>query len=337
MSREAAPRPALLSGIKPTNRLTLGNYLGALRNWVSLQEQYRCFFAAVDLHSITVKQDPRTLRDNTLRTIAAFLASGIDANKAVVFIQSHVPEHAELAWILSCFTYMGELNRMTQFKDKSTQAGKNIPVGLFTYPALMAADILLYDTDLVPVGEDQKQHLELTRDLAVRMNRLLGEDTFRIPKPYIGAVGARIMDLQNPLAKMGKSDSATSGAIYLDDTDRDIEKKIKRAVTDSRTAFEPDSLAPGVVNLLDIQSAFTKKSVASLVEHYTGKSYGTLKQETAETVITHLHPIRQRLEALLHDPDHLMRTIHNGAAQASAVARRTLTRVTGHLGFVNKN
>ncbi|OFZ01752.1 MAG: tryptophan--tRNA ligase, partial [Bdellovibrionales bacterium GWB1_52_6] len=274
-------KKVMLSAIQPSSQLTIGNYIGALRNWVKLQENYDCIFFAVNLHAITVRQDPKMLLEQTYRAIATYLAAGIHPEDAAVFIQSQVPEHTELAWILTCNSYMGELNRMTQFKDKSAKQGANIPAGLFTYPVLMASDILLYDTELVPIGHDQKQHVELTRDIAIRMNNTYGKDLFKVPEVYIPPVGARIMSLQDPTAKMSKSDPDVSSAIYLTDTDDQIRKKLKRAVTDSGTEITDDDTKPGIRNLLAIQSSLTGKSIPELVLSYAGKQYGHLKLETA--------------------------------------------------------
>lgn len=326
----------MLSGIKPTNKLTLGNYLGAIKNWVKLQHEYKCYFIAVDLHAITVRQPPDELRENTLFAIATYLASGIDLSSSTLFVQSHVRQHSELAWALNCFSYMGELNRMTQYKDKSVKAGSNIPVGLFTYPALMAADILLYDTNSVPVGADQKQHLELTRDLAVRMNGIYGEDTFVVPEPFIPEAGARIMDLQNPTTKMGKSDSSENGAIFLVDSPKQMEKKLKRATTDSGTEVTFDDDKPGVKNLLGIQSAILGRSIEDLVASYAGKQYGHLKVETAEIVVEELRPVQEKTVELLSDKGELLRMLSAGADAAAEHAEKTLKRVYDRIGFVSK-
>ena len=323
----------MLSGIKPTNLLTLGNYIGAIKNWVKLQHEYRCYFIAVDMHSITVRQDPKALCDNTWFAIATYIASGIDPDGCTLFVQSHVRQHAELAWVMNCYSYMGELSRMTQYKDKSAKAGANIPVGLFTYPALMAADILLYDTNMVPVGADQKQHIELTRDIALRMNGLYGDDTFVVPDPYIPETGARIMDLQNPTGKMGKSDSGENGAIFLNDPPKTIEKKIKRAVTDSGDTIEWSDDKPGVKNLLTIQSVFTGKTTDELVASYAGKQYGHLKVDTAGIVVEELAPVQQKTAELLADKGQLLSILKNGADKAAEHAEQTLQRVYQRVGF----
>lgn len=324
----------MLSAVQPSNRLTLGNYLGALRNWAALQDRYDCLFFAVDLHVLTVEHDPKTLAGDTYAAVAAYLAAGVDPERCLLFAQSHVPEHAELAWILTCHSYMGELGRMTQYKDKSARQGANIRAGLFTYPALMAADILLYRTDLVPVGADQRQHVELTRDLAARMNNLYGGDLFVLPEPYIPEAGARIMNLQDPASKMSKTGPHPQGNIYLMDSDKEILKKIKSAVTDSGREISYADEKPGVKNLLNIQSAITGKSPSELVEGYRGKLYGALKAETAEMVVETVRPLRERVSELLADTPSLDRILRRGAQAARERARRTLRAVHERLGFL---
>lgn len=328
-------KKVLLSAVAPSNRLTIGNYLGAIKNWVKLQRDYDCIFFAVDLHAITVRQDPAQLRDRTYRAIANYIAAGIDPTTTTMFVQSHVPQHAELAWALNCFTYMGELNRMTQFKDKSAKEGQSIAAGLFNYPVLMASDILLYQTHLVPVGEDQKQHLELTRDLALRLNHIYGEDLFRVPEVFIPPVGARIMSLQNPTAKMSKSDDDPSGTLYLSDSDDEIRKKVKRAVTDSgaQIHFDPEN-QPGVSNLLTLQSCISGKSIPELVQSYAGKQYGHLKVDTADMAAQALKPIREETDRLMADPGYLDSILREGARQARERAQITLDRLYDRLGFV---
>ncbi|MCC7440728.1 MAG: tryptophan--tRNA ligase [Bdellovibrionales bacterium] len=341
MNRKAV----MLSGIKPTNFLTLGNSIGAIKSWLNLFETYDPIFMVVDLHSLTVPQDPEKLREATYRSLAVYVAAGLDPKRCLLFVQSQVPEHAQLSWIMNCMATMGELNRMTQFKDKSERAGSHIPAGLFTYPVLMAADILLYQANWVPVGADQKQHIELTRDLAIRMNNRFTpqegpeagatpkKPLFTIPEPYIPPVGARIMDLQEPTNKMGKSDSSENGAVYLFDSDKDIERKLKRAVTDSGTeiAFSDDK--PGIQNLLTIQAALTGKKPQDLVAAYAGKQYGHLKVDTAEIVVQAIRPVRDEAERLLKDRGELDRILAEGARRASERAAPTLRRVYDALGF----
>ena len=329
------PRPpVMLSGVQPTAQLTLGNYLGAIRNWVKLQHQYSCYFMVVDLHSITAEKGRENLAQNCLHALATYIAAGIDTNAACLFFQSQVPEHAELAWTLTCHSYIGELNRMTQFKDKSAKAGANIPAGLFTYPVLMAADILLYDSKLVPVGADQKQHIELTRDLALRCNNLYGADTFVVPEPFIPPQGARIMDLQTPTSKMSKSAENPAGTIFLADTPKEIEKKFKRAVTDSHTEIVYRDDRPGVKNLIDIQVAITGKSAEEITDGYAGKQYGHLKVDTALIVIEALAPLQAEVSRLLADKGELLRVARAGASRARIHARTTIERVYRRVGFI---
>ncbi len=324
----------MLSAIQPTNVPTLGTYIGALKNWVTLQSQYDCVFFAVDLHSITVRQDPAQLRELTYQAIATYVASGIDPESSTLFVQSHVPQHAELAWILNCYAYMGELGRMTQYKDKSAKQGANIPAGLFTYPVLMAADILLYQTQLVPVGEDQKQHVELTRDVAGRMNSLYQSNLFTMPEPYIAKLGARIMSLQNPTAKMSKSDADAGATIFLNESDDSIRKKFKRAVTDSGSEifFDP-AQKPGVSNLLAIQATLTGEPMEQIVASYAGKQYGHLKLETAEKAIAVIAPIRTRVNELMADRSELEKILRRGAERARERAAVTLEKVYDAIGF----
>lgn len=324
----------ILSGIQPTHSLTLGNYLGAIKNWVALQGNYQCYFMAVNQHAITVRQDPSALKENTLFAVATYLAAGLDHNKHVLFVQSDVPEHTQLAWILNCMGYMGEVSRMTQFKDKSARSGVNIPVGLFTYPLLMAADILLYDTKLVPVGHDQKQHVELTRDLAQRMNQVYGDGTVVVPEVFIPDVAARVMDLQEPTKKMSKSASSEAGVVFLTDTAKQVEKKLKRAVTDSgsEVSYDPQE-KPGVSNLIDIQSAILKQSREQVVASYQGKMYGHLKVETAAIVNEELEPIRQKTAEYLADRGELLNILEHGAERARQRAQVTLERVYARVGL----
>jgi len=327
-------KKTMLSAVAPSNRLTVGNYIGALRNWVKLQDQYDCWFFSVNLHAITVRQDPTELLEQTYRAVASYIAAGIDPKKATLFVQSQVPQHAELAWVLNCFTYMGELNRMTQYKDKSLKQGQNIPAGLFNYPVLMAADILLYQTALVPVGEDQKQHVEITRDIALRMNNLYGKDLFRIPEVYIAPVGARIMSLQNPLAKMSKSDPDPNGAVYLTDTNDQILKKVKRAVTDSGTEITFEETKPGINNLLTIQAAITGKTIPEIVNSYIGKQYGHLKVDAANLLVETLGPIRDKTDELIKDRSYLLQVLEDGAERARERAGQTLKEVYRRVGLV---
>jgi len=337
MATPAPSKKVILSGIQPTNRLTLGNYLGAIKNWVKLQKDFHCYYMAVDLHAYTMRQDPQELRNNTYTAIAIYIASGLDLDHCTLFVQSHVAQHSQLAWLLNCNGYMGELNRMTQFKDKSSKSGANIPVGLFTYPLLMAADILLYDTHLVPVGDDQKQHVELTRDIAQRVNGLYGDDTFVVPEPYIAPVAARVMDLLSPTNKMSKSAVNENGSIFLTDSPADIEKKFKRAETDSGKEIRHDRQnKPGVSNLIDIQSAITGESVAEIEARYTNKMYGHLKMETAEIVRGELEPIQKRTQELLTDKAELDRILKEGAEKARAKAEITLQRLHERIGFIHR-
>lgn len=328
-------RQILFSGVKPSNVLTLGNYLGAIVPWLALTEQYRCYFSVVDLHAITVRQIPAELRDNTLNLYAMYLACGLATDNSTLFVQSHVPEHSELGWLLTCQSYMGELSRMTQYKDKSQKSGKNIPAGLFTYPTLMAADILLYDTAVVPVGEDQKQHVELTRDLAQRVNSQFGEGTLIVPEPKIASVGARIKDLQKPDNKMSKSDdSADKGTVYMTDGPDQIMKKFKKATTDSGDTITFADDKPGIKNLLTIQMAITGKSAEELEAHYAGKQYGHLKVETGEIVIAALEPVQARYKEYMADHGQLMALMKQGADTAREAAGKTLSRYRSAIGLI---
>ncbi len=324
----------MLSAITPSNQPTIGNYIGAIRNWVKLQNDYQCFFMVADMHAITVRQDPEELLARTYRGIAEYIASGLDPSEVTLFVQSHVPEHAELAWILTCFSSMGELSRMTQFKDKSAKQGESIPTGLFSYPLLMAADILLYDSHLIPAGDDQKQHIELTRDVALRLMSLFGDDLFVLPEPYIPPLGARVMSLQDPTAKMSKSDPDSNATLFLSDSDDVIRKKVKRAITDSGAEIRPGEDKPGVTNLLTIQSALTGKSVADIVASYAGKLYGHLKVDTAEICIQTIAPIRTKADELLKDMSYMNRVLKEGAEKARGRARKTVERVSERVGFI---
>ncbi|RUO34165.1 tryptophan--tRNA ligase [Aliidiomarina sanyensis] len=329
-------KPVVLSGCQPSGQLTIGNYMGALRQWVGMQESHDCHFMLVDLHAITVRQDPAALRSATLDGLALYMACGLDPNKSTLFLQSHVPQHAELAWILNCYTQMGELNRMTQFKDKSQKQESNMNAGLFTYPVLMAADILLYNANEVPVGNDQKQHLELARDVATRFNNIYG-DVFVIPEPFIPQHGARIMSLQDPTKKMSKSDDNPKNYIGLLEEPKKIAKKIKSAVTDSddppRVTFDQEQ-KPGVANLLTLLSGATGRDVDSLVNEYEGKMYGHLKGDVADAVVALLEPIQAKYHALRQDQATLDAVMAQGAEKARSEAQATLRKVYDAVGFV---
>ncbi len=329
-------KPNLLSGMQPSAAsLHLGNYLGALTNWVAMQNDYNAYYVIVDLHAITVPQDPKELRENTRRTAAQYIAAGIDPQKSALFVQSHVPAHAQLAWVLNCITGFGEASRMTQFKDKTQKGGvENSSVGLFTYPILQAADILLYQPKAVPVGEDQRQHLELTRDLAMRFNSRFGE-TFVVPEAHILKETAKIYDLQLPTAKMSKSAQDPKGLINLMDEPTAVAKKIKSAVTDTDGEIRFDrEQKPGVSNLLGIFSAITGDSIASLEARFAGQGYGALKGELADVVVEHLNPIRERANELLNDKAQLDALLAVGAQKANEIAEQTLAKVYDRLGFV---
>ena len=329
-------KKTIFSGIQPSSdSITLGNYLGALKHWVTLQDDYNCIFSIMDMHAITVRQEAARLRRNTVSLLAQYIACGLDAEKNIMFIQSHVPAHAELSWILCCFTQMGELSRMTQFKDKSQKHPENINAGLFTYPVLMAADILLYQTDLVPVGADQKQHLEIARDIAHRFNTLYG-DVFTLPEAYIPSkgTGAKIMSLQNPSAKMSKSDPNPNGCIALLDKPEDILRKIKRAVTDSDAEVAYREGKDGVNNLLTIYASVTGKTIDEAVAEFSGKGYGDFKAAVGEAVCEHLIPIQKRYDDLMKNRDYLESIYKKGAETAYSLSRRTLTKVKKKVGFV---
>ena len=324
----------IFSATQPSGKITLGNYLGALRNWVDLQADYNAIYCVADEHAITVRQDPAALRRQSLELYAQFIACGLDPEKSIIFIQSHVPQHAELAWVLNCYTMFGELSRMTQFKDKSAKNADNINGGLFTYPALMAADILLYQPDYVPVGNDQKQHVELTRNVAQRFNNIYG-DVFKIPEPYIPKAGARVMSLHDPSSKMSKS--APEGCVFLMEKPEDIQRKFKRAVTDSDTErcvrFDPEH-KPGVSNLMNIYSAVTGKSYQEIEQEFEGKGYGVFKPAVGEAVIECLRPIREEASRILADKAYLESVYKQGAEKASYVANKTLRKVYKKVGFV---
>jgi tryptophanyl-tRNA synthetase len=327
----------VLSGIQTTGSMTIGNYIGAINQWLKLQENNDCFFMLANLHAITVRQDPKELHERTLDGVALYTACGIDPDRSALFVQSQVKEHAQLAWTLNCYAQMGELNRMTQFKDKSGKNQNNINVGLFSYPVLQAADILLYQADQVPVGDDQKQHLELTRDIATRFNNLYG-DVFTVPEPYIPEFGARIMSLQDPTKKMSKSDDNPNATIMLLDEPKKIEKKLKKAVTDSdeqaRIYFDTEEKA-GVSNLLTLLSIATGKSIDALVPEYEDKMYGHLKKDTAEAVVNLIRPIQERFHEIRADQTELERIMKIGAEKASERAAITLDKVYKAVGFVS--
>ena len=331
-------KKVMLSGIKPTGDLTLGSYLGAIKNWAERAEQYDCYYFMADLHALTTRNNPADLRRRTLEQLAQYVACGLDPQKNTLFIQSHVPQHAELGWILNCYTMFGELSRMTQFKDKSAKNADNINGGLFTYPALMAADILLYQPDFVPVGEDQKQHVELTRDVAQRFNNLYGE-TFRMPEPFIPKVGARVMDLLNPTSKMSKSDEIGNGRICLMDAPEDIMRKFKRAVTDSDTErcvrYDPEN-KPGVANLMSIYAAVSGKSFQEIEAEFDGKGYGAFKPAVGEAVVETLRPIREEAQRIMKDKGYLEAMCRDGAERASYIAEKTLRKVKKKVGLVAK-
>lgn len=331
-------KQTIFSGVQPSGKLTLGNYLGAIRNFPLLQEDYNCIYCIVDMHAITVRQDPAALRRQTLELLAQYIACGLDPEKSILFIQSHVPAHAELAWILSCFTMFGEASRMTQFKDKSAKHADNVNVGLFTYPVLMAADILLYQADLVPVGVDQSQHIEICRNIANRFNGVF-PDTFTIPEgryPKTGA-GAKIMSLSDPEKKMSKSDENENGYILLMDQPDAIMRKFKRAVTDSDSRIIVDrENKPGVSNLIQIYALATGKTTAEVEAEFAGKGYGDFKPAVGEAVVELLRPIREKTEDLLRNKDYLQQVYTEGAQKASYVARKTLDKVYRKVGFVKR-
>ncbi|MBV9211939.1 MAG: tryptophan--tRNA ligase [Acidobacteria bacterium] len=320
----------IFSGAQPTNQLHLGNYLGALRNWVALQGEYESLFCVVNLHAVTIPQDPQVLAEKTRELARIYLAAGIDPQVSTIFIQSDVTEHAELAWLLNCVTRMSELDRMTQFKEKGRKQRENTSVGIFDYPVLMAADILLYQTDLVPVGEDQKQHLELTRDLAIRFNRDYGE-TFRVPEPFIPKVGARIMSLDDPTKKMSKSDeNPNSSILLLDDADA-VRRKLKRAVTDSGTEIRFDDTRPAITNLLTVYQLLTGKSPAEIETHFAGKGYGQLKAELTDVTVDFLTPFQERVKGI--GDEELDRILASGCERARELARPTLDEAKARMGL----
>ena len=324
----------ILSGIQPSGDLTLGSYLGAIRNWAALADEYDCYYMMADMHTITVRQVPAELRRHTLVQLAAYIASGLDPEKNVLFVQSHVPAHAQLGWVLDCYTMFGELSRMTQFKDKSAKNADNINAGLFTYPALMAADILLYQADLVPVGGDQKQHVEICRDIATRFNGLYG-DTFKLPDPYIPKVGARIMSLTTPTSKMSKSDKDQNGCVYMLEKPEDILRKFKKAMTDSDACvrFDPEN-KPGVSNLMAIYSTITGQTMEEIEQEFEGKGYGDFKPAVAEAVIEELRPIQERFRQFIGDKAYLEQCYKDNAPKAQRIARKTLQKVMKKVGYL---
>jgi tryptophanyl-tRNA synthetase len=325
-------KKTLFSGMQATGNLTLGNYLGALNNWLTFQDDYQCFYCVVDLHSLTVRQDPAELRKRARNLLILYIAAGLDPVKNCIYYQSHVSAHAELSWILNCFTYMGELNRMTQFKDKAAKHSDNINAGLYTYPVLMAADILLFQTDVVPVGADQKQHLEITRDIAVRFNNIYG-DVFTIPEPYFGKAGAKIMSLQDPTKKMSKSDENVNASIYLMDDPDTIIRKFKRAVTDSENQILYSDSKPGIKNLIDIYSAVTKKTPDEVVKEFDGKGYGEFKMAVGEAVASLLKPIQERVNELTKEKSYIDGIIKENAEKANYYATKTLRKVQKKIGL----
>lgn len=335
MSEAIQRKKIIFSGIQPTGVFTLGNYLGAVKNWVTLQDDYNCAYSIVDMHAITVRQDPQKLRQQILDSFALVLACGIDPKKSLTFIQSHVKTHAELNWILACYTQFGELSRMTQFKDKSAKHADNVNVGLFTYPTLMAADILLYQTDMVPVGIDQKQHLELSRDIAVRFNGIYG-NTFKVPEPYIPKAGAKIMSLADPTKKMSKSDDNKNAFISILDEPDTIIKKFKKAVTDSEACVRYAEGKDGINNLMTIYSVVTGKTFEEIEKEFSGKGYGDFKTAVGEAVADHLKPVRENFKRLSQDKAYLQECYKSGAEKAEAISQRTIDKVYKKVGFVQK-
>ncbi len=331
----AEQKKILYSGMQATGSLTLGNYMGALKNWITLNEEYECLFGVMDLHSLTVRQNPTEFRQNARKLYAVYVAAGLDPEKNCIYYQSHVSGHAELAWILDCFTYMGELNRMTQFKDKAAKHADNINAGLYTYPVLMAADILLYQANVVPVGVDQKQHLEITRDIAERFNNIYGE-VFTIPEPYIGKSGAKIMSLQEPTKKMSKSDENLNATIFLlDDTDTII-RKFKRAVTDSGNEIRYSEDKPGISNLMDIYGVVTGKTYDEIQKEFEGKGYGEFKLAVGESVADMLKPLQGRFAELMKDKAYLDRVIKANDEKAQYMATKTLRKVQKKVGLTER-
>ncbi len=326
-------KKVIFSGIQPSGNLTIGNYIGAMKNFVQLQDEYDCYYCVVDLHAITVRQDPAELRRRSMELAALYIAVGLDPEKVTLFIQSHVSAHAELAWILNCYTYMGEMARMTQYKDKSKKNEENINVGLFSYPVLMAADILLYQADLVPIGDDQRQHLEITRDVALRFNNAYSP-TFTVPEAYYGKLGARVKSLQDPQAKMSKSDSDENAFVAILDKPDAVMRKFKRAVTDSESEvrFDPDN-KPGVSNLMTIYASMTGTDIPAVEERFRGCGYGSFKEEVGQSVVDGLKPVRDRFDEIITDKAYLDKLLSDSADRAERVARKTLAKVYRKVGF----
>ena len=326
-------KKVIFSGIQPSGGLTLGNYIGALRNWKNLQAEYDCYYCVVDLHAVTVRQVPAELRRRTYETFALLLALGLDPQENTVFVQSHVAAHSQMCWALNCYTYYGELGRMTQFKEKSERHPDNINAGLFDYPVLMAGDILLYNTDLVPVGADQKQHLEITRDIAIRFNNIYG-DVFRVPEPYIPKLGARVMSLQEPTKKMSKSDENENGFIAILDDPDVIVRKLRRAVTDSEGSVTAREDKPGITNLMGILGALSGQTMEQIEDAFAGKGYGDLKSAVADAVIGELSPIQAEYKRLIADKGQLEALMKEGREKAARVANRTMSKVYRKMGFI---
>ncbi len=327
-------KKVILSGIQATGDLHLGHYIGVLKRFVEMQDEFDCYYMIANLHALTVRRNPKELKENVYKLLASYIAAGLDPDKSTIFLQSQVHEHAELGWVLDCYTYMGELSRMTQYKDKSAKHADNINAGLFTYPSLMAGDILLYQADLVPTGEDQKQHVELTRDLAERFNKLYGE-TFKIPNPFIEKVGARVMGLQDPTSKMSKSSTIPNDTILLIDTPEEIMKKVKKAVTDSDGEVKYDEKnKPGISNLMEIYGIITKKNLDEIEKEFDGQGYGNFKVAVAEAIIKELEPFRNKYNELMANPSYLEEIYNKGAKKASEVASKTLKDVYEKIGII---
>lgn len=335
MEQATEKKKIVFSAIQPSGTITLGNYLGALKNWTMMQDEFNCIYALADLHTITVRQEPAKMRKNILDAYASIIACGVDVEKSIFFIQSHVHTHAELAWVLNCYTQFGELSRMTQFKDKSAQHSDNINAGLFTYPCLMAADILLYNADVVPVGADQKQHLEITRDIAQRFNGIYG-NVFTVPDAYIPKNGARVMSLQDPTKKMSKSDPNPKGTVYLTDTPEAIMKKFKSAVTDSEMCVRYAEGKDGINNLMTVYSAVTSKSFEEIEREFQGRGYGDFKKAVGEAVVAELAPVQEKYNRLIADKAYIMECQQKGAERALRISQRTLDKAMKKIGFLMK-